>query len=289
MRSVILFGGGDGGGLIITDKGVRPIPPFDPGILRILKSASSMVNSLTTTSREGALKTKMAKLSASLANLAVEVVEEVVGELEGDQALIYQDDDGGFYCGSTGKPPIPIPWPPSVIPSLPELMAAGLIERDVVDLMQGAKGKKIPYTKVFEDPQDVAKRVGVRISEKTAGDLRLLAPSNVSKLKDPVDREVLSFFHKVSDDGRYLSEWLNRPVEVAHNLKFELSEAALERLVTGGAASAFGGRLGPNAFADIGVCVAVVTGADVVIIAVVALSSREIEDIVIDRSGIAKI
>ena len=29
---VILFGGGDGGGLIIGPHGVRPIPPFDPGL-----------------------------------------------------------------------------------------------------------------------------------------------------------------------------------------------------------------------------------------------------------------
>jgi hypothetical protein len=179
MRSVILFGGGDAGGLIITDTGVRPIPPFDPSIRQTLKSASALVNSLAKSPKEGALKTKKAKLAASLANLAVEVVEEVVGELHGDQALIYQDDDGGFYCGSTGKPPIPIPWPPSVVPSLAELMADGLIERDLVELMQGAKAKKISYTQVFENPQEVAERVGVQVSDKTASDLRLLAPSSV--------------------------------------------------------------------------------------------------------------
>lgn len=287
MRSVILFGGGDAGGLLITDKGVRPIPPFHPSIRLTLRSASAMVNSLAATG-EGAIKTKKAKLAASLANLAVEQVEEAVGAIEGDQALVYQDDDGGFYCGSTGKPPIPIPWPPSVVPSLPELLAAGLIEHDLVDLLQKAKAKQIPYTEVFENPTDVAKRVDATVSAKTASDLRLLAPSNLSNLKDPTDREVLGFFHVVADDGRYLRDWLAKPAEVSEKLKIKLSEAALERIVTGGALSAFGSRLGPNAFADIGVCVAVVVGADVVIIAVVALSSREIGDIVKDRSGLAK-
>jgi hypothetical protein len=288
MRSVIVFGGGGGGGLLITANGVRRIPPFDPAIRLTLKSASAMVNSLAATPG-GAIKTKKAKLAASLANLAIEQVEEVVGELAGDQALIYQDDeDGGFYCGSTGKPPIPIPRAPLPVPSLPELMSAGLIEKDLVELLQTAKEKAIPYTQVFEDPADVAKKLGVKVSEKTASDLKLMAPSNVSKLKDPTDREVMNFFHKVADDGRFLREWLTRPSEVASTLKFKLSEAALERIVTGGALSAFGSRLGPNAFADIGVCVAVVTGADVVIIAVVAISSRDINDIVRDRSGLSK-
>jgi hypothetical protein len=288
MRSVILFGGGDAGGLLITDKGVRPLPPFDPSIRLVLRSASAIVNSLSSTA-EGELKTKKAKIAASLSNLAVEEVENVVGQLQGDQAIVYQDDDGGFYCGSTGKPPIPIPWPPTNTPSLPDLMAAGMVESDMIELLQGAKAKKIAYTEVFENPSEIAKKVGVTISEKTANDLRMLAPSALNKVTDPSDKEVLQFFYTVVNDGRYLRDWLSKPSEVSQKLNVKLSEAALERIVTGGAMSVFGGRLGPNAFADIGVCVAVVTGADVVIIAVVALSSREIGDIVRDRSGIAKI
>jgi len=288
MRMVILFGGGDAGGLIITEHGVRPIPPFDPGVRLSLRSASAMINSLAVDTRGEASATKKAKLAASLANLAVEQVEEVVGPLSGETALVYQDDDGGFYCGSTGKPPIPVPWPPSVVPSLPELLADGLIERDLVELLQGAKNAGVRYTEVFEHPAEVAKRIGVTVSGKTASDLHLLAPSNVANIKEETDREVLTFFHKVADDGRYLRDWISRPAEVSKDLDIKLSEKALERIVTGGALSAFGGRLGPNAFADIGVCVAVVTGADVVIIAVVALSSREIGDIVQDKSGILK-
>ncbi len=69
MRAVILFGG-DGGGLLISDKGVRPIPPFDPSIRLKLRSTSALVKALVLT-EEGSVKTKKAKLAASLSNLAV--------------------------------------------------------------------------------------------------------------------------------------------------------------------------------------------------------------------------
>ena len=73
MKAVILFGGGDGGGLIITDKGVKPIPPFDPAIRSNLKSAAAMVTSVTKT-RDARNKEKASKLALSLCNLAVEQV-----------------------------------------------------------------------------------------------------------------------------------------------------------------------------------------------------------------------
>jgi hypothetical protein len=43
MATVILFGGGDAGGIIISDKGVRGIPPFDPGVLLQLRGVSALV------------------------------------------------------------------------------------------------------------------------------------------------------------------------------------------------------------------------------------------------------
>lgn len=290
MKSVILFGGGDGGGLIITDKGVRPIPPFDPGLRLTLKSAAAMVKAISAT-KGGDSRGKMAKLATSLTNLAMAQVEDVVGTLDGNNALIYQDDDGGFTCGSTGKPPLPFPWPPSPLPTLPELMSAGVIEMDLIEFLQKSKAAGIAYAEAFEKPQDVAKKVGAKISEKTAKDLRVLAPSKLASIKDPVDREVIALFHKVVKDGRYVSTWLARPHEVAQNLKVKLSEAALERILTSGAFASFGLRGGGNPVADIGVCVAVAVAVDVVVIAIVAIASdeRSLEDIVKDRSGIAKI
>lgn len=288
MKTVVIFEGGNSGSLLITDNGVRPIPPFEADIRLMLKSASAMVNSLSASSNP-TIRGKKAKLALSLSNLAITEVENVVGALEGEQCLIYQDEDGGFTCGSTGKPPLPITWPPTVLPSLPSLISSGVIEKDLIELLQGAKAAKVPYTKVFEKPVDMAKKFGVSISDKTAKDLKILAPSNLSKIKEPTDREIIKFFHKVIDDGRFDDDWLKRPAEVAKELKVRLSEPALERIITGGAAAEFGLRGGINAFADVGVCVAVVTAGDVIIIAVVAIASGSIEDIIRDRSGIEKI
>ena len=40
---MILFGGGDGGGIIIDANGIHRIPPYDPGVLLQLKTASALV------------------------------------------------------------------------------------------------------------------------------------------------------------------------------------------------------------------------------------------------------
>jgi hypothetical protein len=289
VKSVILFGGGDGGGLILTDNGVRPIPPFDPDVLLTLKATAAMVKSLSS-SRDDS-RGKKAKLAAGLANLAISQVEEVVGPLDGPNAVIYQDDDGGFTCGSTGRPPLPFPWPPSPLPTLPQLMSAGFVEIDLVELLRRAKVSNVAYADVFERPKVVAKELGAKISDKTAKDLRLLAPSRAAAIKNPVDREIVTFFHEVVKDGRYVGTWLSRPFEVSQVLKIQLSEAALEQILTSGAAVSFGFRGDGNQVADIGVCVAVAIAVDIVVIAIVAIASDEksLEDIIKDRSGIAKI
>src|SRR4029078_2310639 len=41
---MILFGGGDGGGIVIDAKGIHRIPPYDPGVLLQLKAASALVS-----------------------------------------------------------------------------------------------------------------------------------------------------------------------------------------------------------------------------------------------------
>lgn len=62
MARVILFGGGDGGGLIIGPNGVRPIPPFDPVLLKQIKAISQLTQAIQladgTASRELASLTR---------------------------------------------------------------------------------------------------------------------------------------------------------------------------------------------------------------------------------------
>lgn len=285
MKIVILFGGGDSGGLIITENGVRPIPPFDPAIRLNMKSAAAMVNAVTAAPGESTRR-KMSKLATSLCNLAVEQVEEVVGPLDADRSLIFQDDDGGFTCGSTGKPPIPLPWPPGSIPSVQDLIAAGGIEPELVEFVLQAKDRKVKLIDVFEKPIDVAKKLGVKLSEKNAKDIHMLAPSRLAGIKDKNDREIIGFFHKVAEDGRYLDTWFTRPYEVSHALNVKLSEAALERLVTRGAAASVGRR------GDVSMGPAIVVGVGILLVIAACwgfCDRRRIEENVRDRSGIAKI
>jgi hypothetical protein len=287
MQMVILFGGGDGGGLIITDKGVRTIPPFDPEVLLTLKATAALVTA-SHTGAPGKARRKLSKLAGNLAMAAIEQVEDVVGPLSGENALIFQDDDGGFTCGSTGKPPIPLPWPPAQMPSIGDMVSQGVVEADLVGFVRAVRDSKIKLPEALENPAAAAKQLGVTLSDKSAKDLRLIAPSRMAAIKDPTEREIIGFFNKVAADGRFLENWFRRPYEVSQELKVELSDAALDRLVTNAAASAFG-RYAED---DGGTAIAVGIGWAVVCIVVGIIlgeQERPIDVIIQDMSGLAKI
>jgi hypothetical protein len=278
MRRVVLFNGGDAGGLIITDGGVRPIPPFAPYIRLSLKAAAAMVRAVREVRDQSTARTT-APLALNLCNLAVSLVEEVVGPLDADSSLVFQDDDGGFTCGSTGKPPIPLPWPPKPIPSVSEVVASGIVDLDLVEFLRRVKDHKAAFIDAFEKPMSVAKSLGVPLSEKSAKDLQVLAPSRLADIADPVDREIVGFFHGVAKDGRYLETWTSRPYEVSQSLRIKLTDAAVDRIVAGGAQITFvgpdGGRVG-------------LTGTDIVVI-VIIITFFPSAAMVNDRSGLAKI
>jgi hypothetical protein len=297
VKTVILSDGGIAGGLMVTASGVRSILPFNPVVRLSLKSAAAMVNAVAS-APSGNPRRKMARLATSLCNLAVEQVEEVVGPLGADRSLIYQDDDGGFSCGSTGKPPVPVIWPPRSMPSVSEVLDAGVIELDLVELVQKAHNAKIPLTDLYENPEEIAKKVDVTISEKSAKCLRLLAPSKLDDIKNPVDREIVEFFHKVTDDGRFVDTWFTQPYEVSQKLKCRLSDAAIERLVGGELAGAMVQRLADVEPGTVVVLICVAIGVMALfagvylgfgIAAALAANSVKLGDVVKDRSGRAKI
>ena len=287
MRSVILFGGGDGGGLILTDSGVKPIPPFGPDVLMTLKAAAALVTAVDAASSKD--QRKLSRLATSLVAAAVEQVEDVVGPLSGESAIVFQDDDGGFTCGSTGKPPRPLPWPPSKLPPIDDIVSQGVVGEDLVTFLRAVRDSKIKLNNALEDPAAAAKQLAVPLSDKSARDLRLIAPSRTSAIKDSTEREIVAFFHKVAADGTHLETWYSRPYEVAQDLGVKLSDAALDRLVTNGAASAFRGI---NSASEGGTAIAIGIGWAVVCIVVgivLGAAERPIDMIVQDVSGRAKI
>jgi hypothetical protein len=288
MKSVILFGGGDGGGLIITDSGVKPIPPFDPEVLMTLKATAALVTAVDAAGA-GKSQRKLSRLATSLAAVAVEQVEDVVGPLSGESALVFQDDDRGFTCGSTGKPPRPLPWPPSKLPPIGDMVSQGVVQADLVGFLRAVRDSKIKLNNALENPVAAAKELAMPLSDKSARDLRLIAPSRTAAIKDSTEREIVTFFHKVAADGSHLDTWFSRPYEVSQDLGVKLSEAALERLATNGAAAAFGGS---TITADGKTAIAIGVGWAVVCIVVGIVfgeTERPIDVIVQDTSGLAKI
>lgn len=104
MARLILFGGGDGGGIWIGPNGIKPIPPFDPrirtqlrGLALLLRGQASITGNL-----QRDVETVTTKVSHALVNDLQEVAG--VGSLEGESSVVYLDADDGFTCGSTGKP-----------------------------------------------------------------------------------------------------------------------------------------------------------------------------------------
>jgi hypothetical protein len=275
MSTVILFGGGDAGGLIITTKGVRPIPPFDPGVRLQLRGVAAMIQALDKIPSDGT-KRKLAPLIHNMTNLVVEQVEHIVGPLKGDHSLIYQDDDGGFTCGSTGKPPIPIPWPPSSVPSINDLVTHGIVDADLLEFIREAQEKDLKLIEVFENPAAVAKKLNLHLSKRSEHDLQRLAPSRVNEIKDATDREIIQFFHKVVEDGRHMDSWATRPFEVSKELNIQLSENARDKLIAGGASSIFN-------WSNAAFIPAIAVG-----VAIVVMLYTSPAEIIKDRSGVAK-
>jgi len=230
MAQLIIFGGGDAGGLLIGTKGVRPIPPFDPNIRLQLRGLSALLNGSDPVPQKSARE--MATLMNKLSNLIFSKVEDIIGPLEGDNSLIYQDDDGGFYCGSSGKAPVPFKWPPRIYPDVNELIAAGVLEKELIDFINEAANQKMDILKVLEEPAKVATKLGINLSEKTVKDLQRVAPSQLNTISNPIDREVIHFFHSVAKDGRFLSTWATQPYHVADQLNLKISDEAVEQILT---------------------------------------------------------
>ena len=281
MKRLVIPDGGRTGAFIVTENGVRSVLPFSAEILHLLKAAASLVRA-SSVSIDAKDSRSIARHSTTIANLAVQQIEQAIGPLDAESSLLYYDEDGGFSCGSTGKIPIPFPWPPSPVPSLQDLLAAGVVEKELVEYIERGRAAGIPLRKLFEQPAEVAAELHVELSYKTVSDLKQLDPAAPVTVQEPVDREILQFFHKVLDDGRHVSTWFDKPYETAHALGVELSDLATERLLARGSLASHG--RGGSPVADFGVSVITISVADAVIVYIVATKSRPIEEVVLNRS-----
>lgn len=277
MARVILFAGGDGGGIRITPNGIEPIPPFDPALRLQLRALNALVRAASimpvkeSTRRLGGPVGKLT--SAILAQL-----EAVVGEIDADTGLVFQDADGGFTCGSTGKPPIPFPWPVDPRLTVERLIAQNVLSVPALTFLEQAARQKLDVFAVARDPKAAAKRIGVSLSAEVEQSIRSLGIDK-DKLGGAADQEAIDFYKKVVADGRFIADWAINPASVAERLKLKVSQEAIDRIVASrdiGLTQPGGELMSPAAVA---VAVAIV----------IVLWSREAELPVLDRSGLRKL
>jgi hypothetical protein len=280
MARVILFGGGDGGGIRITPNGIEPIPPFDPALRLQLRA----LNALLRAGRLMPEKESSRLLGAVIGQLtgaALTQLEAIVGQIDADAGLVFQDTDGGFTCGSTGKPPIPFPWPVDPRRTVEELFAQGVLNAPTLGFLEQAARHKLDVFTVASDPKAAADKTGVNLTEEVEQSLRALKLED--KVDDETDREVVEFYRKVVIDGRYITDWAvnpeSNPESVAQRLQLEVSRKALDRII---ATRDFGlTQPGGTVMSPAAVAVAVAI--------VIVLWHREAELPVLDRSGLRKL
>ncbi len=109
MRVVILFGGGDAGGLIIGPNGVKPIPPFDPRVRVKLRATLALLQASEQLA-DDELGSVLAEHAESLARRTVPEVEKDVGEVGPEGGVAFIDMDAILWCGN--EPPRIIPRGP---------------------------------------------------------------------------------------------------------------------------------------------------------------------------------
>jgi hypothetical protein len=283
-HTLVLFDGGDNGGILLSGRGVRPIPAFDPALRLTLESVAMLMTSVSATQDRDFAK-KLGRKATELCNLAIAQLEQLLGPLDRDRGLVYQCEHGGFTCGAAGRPPLAFSWPPKSSTSVTDLISAGVVRADLVELLQRAAAANVDIFEVFEDPRAIARRLGVALSEKSADDLGVLAPSRLGEIEDEVDREIYGFLHAVAKHGGYWQVCLDRPQEAARALGVELSDAAIERIGNRGAAETFVTAVGPLGLAVVGGGVVVV---GVVVIAYAHYAEHKVAPSVMDGSGLEK-
>jgi hypothetical protein len=95
---------GNGIGIQISKDGVKIIGPCDPELLAAMKAIAA------TQSLPAAVRRESAAFTTRLGSFVFEGIDKAVGGgLDATSGVVYSEDGDGFTCGSTGKPPIPLP------------------------------------------------------------------------------------------------------------------------------------------------------------------------------------
>ena len=104
---VILFGGGDGGGIRIGPNGITRIPPWSPTLLAGLKAVAAGQQFAAASN---------GKASVEVDDLLMRLTVDVTSRLEEEEGLggatvLWELDDDWCWTKVPGKLPTPIPGP----------------------------------------------------------------------------------------------------------------------------------------------------------------------------------
>ena len=282
---------GEAGAILITDKGSRRLPPFHLSIQKQLRSLNELIHAAYI--EIGSQKQNIEQQVNRLANQVIGTLEDIVGPLHPENGLVYDDEDGGFICGSTGKPPIPLPPEPLPYGNIGDFLESGIINADIVDFLTKVNAKNINLLEFFENPAQTAEELGVKLSDQTLTDLQSLSSSKLNEIDHDHLKELLEFFHKVIEDGRFIDDWIYRPAHVSEELGVMLDQKTLEDIMMLGAIKdnthEATPALGTPVMAAPGAAIAVVVVGIVVLVAASADSSvSRINSLIKDRSDIKK-
>lgn len=205
MSTVVLLDGGDAGGLVVDDNGIQPIAPFGVALRNELQAIAKLVSAV-----EGdacnAKRDLLIRLMTELSTAAVESVQHEVGEIERHHGLVYTEDGGGFICGSTGLPPIPLPWPLADPPAVKRWTRCDLVGTDPLGAVPTAAERRLFIVPLVRDPVHEGQRLDRHVSKCATTQIRRLRLGDPSKLDDPIDREIVEFFHKSVGDEALINE-----------------------------------------------------------------------------------
>lgn len=106
MAYVILFGGNDAGGVILTEHGIKPIPPWNPFFVEQLRALSALVSAKASAGPRRPAKS-IDSVIDTLSRAVNDAATAEFGSL-GNGGILFADGEDGVYCGPTGPVHVPI-------------------------------------------------------------------------------------------------------------------------------------------------------------------------------------
>lgn len=289
MANYVLIGA-SGEGMQIRGTGDRVAAIVPPAVLRNLQAIGSLLSAKDAVAEVAA--NQLVKMATEI-NHSVRIGLEQSFEIDDNTVITFVNPEGGFVCGSTGQPPLPLPVSPSWLDSQKgralrgiggDLLKAYGLDEDAALFLREAIERKADVRNLFLEPERAAADAGVQLSPEVSRQLEFIRKGE-GRMSGP-EAEVLEFVNRVVKDGRHIREWAVEPRETAKQLGVRVSDEAFQMIENGinvDMRNILGGRTPHNPEVASSVIGIVIT------IGIAMYSSYEVErPHVVDQSGLRK-